>query len=347
MVCGKSNNTKRAYICASYCYKYQRFRQDLTCKRNTVLHERIEALVMDYLDKLGIRLVQTVEQETEQRLEQEVAQARDIALHHAELGFKDYLHELWGDLELEVHPGQLADLVKGLLKAKDLSADEQVDALLLCEKLKVPMARHLADQAEEEHADVTLATTRRGISDRQKAVMERRLCELEAQLDLLVKHLRPYDERREQATAKYQEKLDQLEEVRRAMNAGSNRMKGAAVARLFSRIVVRFDQTKKRGGWLPEETEFHLWHVQEAVRHALTDRLTFAEEEFLHDGDEAKLIHANDDLGSSVSDGGKKTLKKAGNPSDDLPPSAGRRLCCSSTPSATWPRPPTITPIST
>ena len=32
-----------------------RIGMDLTCKRNTVLHERIEALVMDYLSALGVR----------------------------------------------------------------------------------------------------------------------------------------------------------------------------------------------------------------------------------------------------------------------------------------------------
>jgi hypothetical protein len=328
MVCGKSNNTKRAYVCASYCYKYQRFRADLTCKRNTVLHERIEALVMDYLDTLGVRLTQAVEQQAERRLEEEVALARDEALRQAELGFKDYLCELWGDLELEAHPGQLADLVKWLLKAKDLSADEQVGALLQCEKLKGPMARHLADQAEEEHADVTLATTRRGVTDRQRAVMERRLAELEAKLDVLAKHLRPYEERREQAAARYQEKLAQLEELRRAMKAGSNRMKGAAVARLFSQIVVWFDQTRKRGGWLPDETEFHLWPVEEAARHALTDRLTQAEEEFLHDGDVRKLVRASDELGWSAGDGGGESPKTVVGASDNSGSSAGPPLCC-------------------
>lgn len=321
MVCGKSNNSKRAYICASYCYKYQRFRAELTCKRNMVLHERIEALVMGYLEKLGVRLVLALEQQAERRLEEEVALARDEALRQAELGFKDYLFELWGDLELETHPGPLADLVRESLKAKDISTDEQMDALLQCEKLKVPMARHLADQAEEEHADVTLATTRRAVSDRQKAVMERRLAELEATLDVLAKHLRPYDERKEQATARYQEKLDQLEAVRRAMKAGSNRMRGAAVARLFSRIVVRFDQTRKRGGWLPDETEFHLWHVKEAVRHALIDQLTEVEEEFLHLGDVKRLIAESDIPGLSVD---AEDEKSRGKPSDRSGWSAGR-----------------------
>lgn len=253
--------------------------------------------------------------------------AREEALRQAELGFKDYLHELWGDLELEAHPGQLADLVGALLQANDLSADEQVDALLKCEKLTVPMASHLADQAEEEHADVTLATTRRGVSDRQKAVMERRLADLEAKLDVLAKHLRPYEERKEQAAAKYREKLAQLEEVRRAMKAGSNRMKGAAVAHLFSRIVVTFDQTRKRGGWLPGETEFHLWCVDELVRHGLTDQLSDVEQQFLRDGetDVRKLIQS-DSLEWSAND---EPQKNQGKCSDSSGATAGRRRSCS------------------
>ena len=241
MVCGKSNNTKRAYVCTSYCYKYQRFRADLTCKRNTVLHERIEALVIDYLDTLGVRLVQAVEQEAERRLEEEVALARDEALRQAELGFKDYLCELWGDLELEAHPGQLADLVKGLLRAKDLSADEQVGALLQCEKLKVPMARHLADQAEEEHADVTLATTRRGVTDRQRAVMDAAWPNWRRGWTCWPSTCGPT---RSEGTG-HSQVSGETGPTRRAcqaMKAGSNRMKGAAVARLISRIVVWFDR---------------------------------------------------------------------------------------------------------
>lgn len=139
------------------------------------------------------------------------------------------------------------------------------------------------------------------------------------------RRLRPYDERKEQATARYQEKLDQLEAVRRAMKAGSNRMRGAAVARLFSRIVVKFDQTRKRGGWLPDETEFHLWHVKEAVRHALTDQLTEVEEEFLHLGDVKKLIVASDIPGLSVDAKDEKSQEK---PSDSSGWSAGRRRSC-------------------
>jgi hypothetical protein len=292
------------------------------------LHERIEALIMDYLDKLGVRLVLAVAREAEQRLEEEVAFAREEAMRQAGLGFRDYLCELWTDLELEVRPGPLTDLVTKLLNAKDLTGDEQLEGTLQCEELKVPLARHLTDQAEEEHADVTLGITRRCISDRQKAVMERRLSQLEAKLDVLGKHLRPYEERRAAATAKYEGKLAQLEDVRRAMKAGCNRMKGAAVARLFSRVVVRFDQTRKRGGWLPEETEFHLWAINEAVRHALTDRLTETEEEFLHDGDVRRLVLGSDDLGLSAGDGNDEMPKKAVRGSDHLEASAGRpRLC--------------------
>lgn len=145
---------------------------------------------------------------------------------------------------------------------------------------------------------------------------------------------------KEQATARYQEKLDQLEAVRRAMKAGSNRMRGAAVARLFSRIVVRFDQTRKRGGWLPDETEFHLWHVKEAVRHALIDQLTEVEEEFLHLGDVKRLIAESDIPGLSVD---AEDEKSQGKPSDRSGSSAGRRRSCWSTPSATWRKPRTIT----
>ena len=102
-------------------------------------------------------------------------------------------------------------------------------------------------------------------------------------------------------------------------------MKGAAVARLFSRIVVWFDQARKRGGWLPDETEFRLWPVEEAARHALTDRLTQAEEEFLHDGDVRKLVRASDDLGWSADDGGGESPKNVVGASDNLGSSAGRR----------------------
>ncbi|MBI2807481.1 MAG: hypothetical protein HYX68_21060 [Planctomycetes bacterium] len=108
------------------------------------------------------------------------------------------------------------------------------------------------------------------------------------------------------------------------MKAGNNRMKGATVARLFTRIVVKFDQSKKRGGWLPDKTEFNHWHVNEAVRHALMDQLTEVEEEFLHLGDVKKLIVASDIPGLSVDGEDEKSQKSQEKPSDSSGRSAGR-----------------------
>jgi hypothetical protein len=114
------------------------------------------------------------------------------------------------------------------------------------ERLKVALARQQLDQARQEHRVQTLAQTRPDLSARQVRVLQEECRRLEARMDCLERQLSPLQERLDVLARQYQEKLDALEDCKRAMRSSDLRQKGAAVARFFDKVILRF-RAERRG----------------------------------------------------------------------------------------------------
>jgi DNA invertase Pin-like site-specific DNA recombinase len=228
-----------AYHCVTYNYKYQRPndpRYQCEAGFNSIRHATLAQAVEQYLDGLERELMAGVETDAIKRLEAEVAQYEALAAQHATSGYKTHLSGVRDALELDERPGELADLIRRLLAATD--ADEQLDGLAQVEQVLPSHVRHALDQAKEELRRYTKAIGRAEASSRQVSIWQDECRLLEQRMDKLEGLLVPYRQQSELVQKRYQEKLDQLTSARRALASAGNRAKGAALARLYFRILV-------------------------------------------------------------------------------------------------------------
>ena len=64
------------------------------------------------------------------------------------IGFKQYLREVWCNLELDEHDCPLATLMQELLETDDDDTERRTNGLVQVERLKVVMARQQLDQTK-------------------------------------------------------------------------------------------------------------------------------------------------------------------------------------------------------
>jgi hypothetical protein len=180
-----------------------------------------------------------------QQLEEDVVRFKEEAARESGIGFKQYLREVWCDLELDEHDGPLASLMRELLETDDDETNRRTDGLVQIERLKVVMARQQLDQAKKEHAATTKAQVRADFSERQVKVLQQECKRLEERMTALERQLSPLQERRDLIARQYQEKLDQLEDCKRGMKSSNLRQKGAALPRFFHQIILDFRQVRR------------------------------------------------------------------------------------------------------
>jgi len=224
----------------------------------------VEKLIMEKLDRLKLEIEQAIEGGAIKILEQQIKDQEALVWAAAEQGCKEYLRQLQADLDLTGNPTcSLAMLVEKCL-AQDTIDGEDIQEI---ERLKVSYVKQQAEQFEEEHRHLTLALARPGASERQKAVLETECRRIEGRLAILEKHLSPLKEQQEQLQREYQELLDRHAEAVKALKRGENRVKGAALAKVFAKVLLHFGWQNEghvgrgRHGrtisvWLPEKTGF-------------------------------------------------------------------------------------------
>ena len=247
MVC-KTIRGKVHYHCLTSVYRSNRPgdpRFQTECGHNCVAHDALEALILERLDGIRLEVEQAVELGAVKLLEEEIAQRREQVVAAAQEGCRDYFRQLYADLELEGTTGRLTALVERHLAAKSPPSTATLQEV---ERLKVAAARQQTEQLEEEHRHMTLAQARPGVTDRQRRVWETECRRIEGRLAGLEKHLAPLEERKQQLEAECQELLDRREECLKAMKRGEGRAKGAALARVFSKVLLTFG--KENEGWV-------------------------------------------------------------------------------------------------
>jgi hypothetical protein len=263
---GKTIRGKAHYHCLTSVYRSNRpgdprFHTD--CGFNCVSHDEVLELLTRKLDRLKLEVEEAIEQGGLKLLEEEIRQHEALARRAAEEGCREYLAGLWADLDLGTTPSSsLARLVFPYL-----SESPSVEVLERIEAAKVLYARQQIEQLQEDHRHMTLALARPGTSERQKQVLETECRRIEGRLTVLEKHLSPLQEQQERLQQEYQELLDRREEALKALKHGENRAKGAALAKVFAKVLLRFgwmnEGHKGRGRhgriisvWQPENTSF-------------------------------------------------------------------------------------------
>jgi hypothetical protein len=239
MICRRFHG-RQCYVCKTHAnYRYQRPGDErFVCSAglNSIRHDQLEACLTKLLDGMEAELIQTLEHGVIQRLEEEVAQNKAQAAEGATAGFRQYLRTIWDALNLNDQPGQLGPLVERLLAIDDPA--EQLAGVGALERVLPALVRHAFDQAGADHRDFTKAIGRPHATPRQVSVWEAECRALETRMDQLERLMVPYQTQVEQAAAEYEKKMEELAEARRAFSESNNRAKGAAVVRLFSRILV-------------------------------------------------------------------------------------------------------------
>jgi DNA invertase Pin-like site-specific DNA recombinase len=239
MICRRFHG-RQCYVCKTHAnYRYQRPGDErFVCPAglNSIRHDQLEAGLTDLLGGLEAELVHSIEHGVIQRLEEEVAWHEAQAAAGATEGFHQYLRTIWDALELNERPGQLGPLVERLLTVNDPA--EQLAGVTDLERILPALVQQAFEQAEGDHRDFTKAIGRPHATPRQVSVWEAECRTLETRMEQFERLLVPYQTRVEQAAADCEKKREGLAKARQAFGESNNRTKGAAVVRLFSRILV-------------------------------------------------------------------------------------------------------------
>lgn len=251
--CGRGMKTtvlhgKRGSCCQSYQMRYQRpgdKRFECSVGLNWIRHDELEPLLVEWLDGVDEEMLREIGVGNIERLQGEIVLHETQAKQRAMVGFRNHLRLIWDALDMEDRPGAMHDLILRLMKTVD--AAEQFEGLAVLEPMLAPVVEADLAKCREEHRDFSKAMIRPTATPRQMVVWEEECQRLEVVIAKLERLVTPFPEQAELAAQEYQSKRDQLEEARESLRQSHNRIKGAAMARIFSRVVVFAPEEKQPG----------------------------------------------------------------------------------------------------
>lgn len=251
--CGRGMKTtvkhgKRGYCCQSYQMRYQRpgdKRFECSAGLNWIRHDELEPALADWLDGIEEELLRELGMGSLDRLQEEVDRHEALAREFSSVGFRNHLQLVRDALDVGQGPESLADLIDRLLRVED--ADEQIIGLSQLEAMLAPVVQEELAKCEDDHRDFSKAMVRPSATPRQLDVWEAECRRLEDRMAKLNRLTTPFQDQAALVAKECEAKRRQLEEARELLKQGQNRAKGAALARIFSRIFVFPPEQKQPG----------------------------------------------------------------------------------------------------